>query len=381
MPHMITGTDSRKKLLIDPGPVPMRLLLSLALFLPLLAQQPGSSIHWKDVRDLRVEGQGWKDTQDPFDRFPARAETSVRKPVWDLSRDSAGLAVRFATNAATIHARWTLRKERLAMPHMPATGVSGLDLYVKLPTGWHWVANGRPEKTTNEQVLLKNWPGGSREYMLYLPLYNGVTSVEIGVPPEATIESAPARSTDVRPVVFYGSSILQGGCASRPGMAYPSIVGRRLDWPTINFGFSGNGKSEPEIATLFAELDPAVYVYDSLPNLSVEEARERVEPFLRVLRKSHPKTPIVLVENAIYADVQFSEQRRMLIAEKNRILRTVHDKLRKEGDKNLYYVPAGKLYGSDGEATVDGTHATDLGFIRMADTIAPVLKPLLKRRR
>jgi len=380
MTHMTAGTDPRKKRLPGPGPDPIRLLLSFALFLPLLAQQPGTSVHWKDVRSLRVEGQGWTDTKDPFDRFPARAEPAVRKPVWDLSRDSAGLAVRFVTDAATIHARWTLRKQRLAMPHMPATGVSGLDLYVKLPTGWHWVANGRPEKTSNEQVLLKNWPGGSREYMLYLPLYNGVTSVEIGVPAGATIEPAPARSTDVHPVVFYGSSILQGGCASRPGMAYPSIVGRRLDWPTINLGFSGNGKSEPEIASLFAELDPAVYVYDSLPNLSVEEARERVEPFLRVLRKAHPKAPIVLVENAIYTDVQFADQRRTVVAEKNRILRAVYDKLRKEGDKHLSYVPAGKLYGGDGEATVDGTHATDLGFMRMADTITPVLKPLLKRR-
>jgi lysophospholipase L1-like esterase len=375
MPCTVAGTDSIGKTHIQ------RLLLPFALFLPLLAQQTPPSIQWKDVRQLRVEGQGWTGTKDPFDRFPARAEATVRKPVWDLSRDSAGLVVRFVTNAPTIHARWTLRKDKLALPHMPATGVSGLDLYVKLPAGWHWVANGRPEKTTNEQILLRNWPGGSREYMLYLPLYNGVTSVEIGVPSDASIEPAPARSADVRPVLFYGSSILQGGCASRPGMAYPSIVGRRLDWPTINLGFSGNGKSEPEIAALFAELDPAVYVYDSLPNLTLEEARERVEPFLRTLRKAHPKTPIVLVENAIYTNVQFSEQSRTLITEKNRVLQTVYGKLRKEGDKNLHYVPAGKLYGSDGEATVDGTHATDIGFMRMADTITPVLKPLLKRRR
>jgi lysophospholipase L1-like esterase len=146
-------------------------------------------------------------------------------------------------------------------------------------------------------------------------------------------------------------------------------------------GFSGNGKSEPEIAALFAELDPAVYVYDSLPNLTLEEAKERVEPFLRVLRKAHPKTPIVLVENAIYTDVQFAEQRRTLIAEKNLVLRAAYDKLRKEGDKRLYYVPAGPLYGTDGEATVDGTHATDVGFMRMADAITPVLKPLLKERK
>lgn len=355
----------------------MRYLFALIL-LPAFAQQPTPGLRWHDARNLTIEGQAWTDTKEPFDRFPGRSEGAVRKPVWELSRHSAGLSVRFVTDAATISARWTLRSDRLAMPHMPATGVSGLDLYVKLPTGWHWVANGRPQKAENEQVLLRNWPGGRREYMLYLPLYNGVTSVEVGVPEGAAIEAAPARRPGVKPVLFYGSSILQGGCASRPGMAHTSIIGRRLDWPVLNFGFSGNGKSEPEIAALFAELDPAGYVYDSLPNLTVEEAKERVEPFLRTLRKAHPNTPIVLVENALYTDIQFNEQRRTLITEKNRILRSVYEKLRKEGDKNLRYVPAGKLYGSDGEATVDGTHATDVGFMRMADAIAPVLKPLLK---
>ncbi len=357
----------------------MRFLL-LLLAASLFAQQTEPPVRWVDARRLRVEGQGWTETQQPFDRLPAKAEPLVRPPVWNLSHHSAGLAVRFLTDAAAIRARWTLRNARLAMPHMPATGVSGLDLYVRLGTGWHWVANGRPEKTSNEQTLLRDWPGGMREYMLYLPLYNGVTAVEIGVPPEAALREAPAQPGDVRPVVFYGSSILQGGCASRPGMAYPAIAGRQLDWPVINLGFSGNGKSEPEMAALFAELDPAAYVYDSLPNLSVEEARERVEPFLRVLRQAHPRTPIVLVENVIYTDAQFSRERLSLITAKNRILREVYDKLRKAGDKHLRYVPADRLYGSDGEATVDGTHATDAGFLRMAAVITPVLRAILPRR-
>ncbi len=359
----------------------MRLPIALLLFLvPGLAQESAPAVRWTDARKLGVEGQGWTDTKHPFDRFPARAEGIVRKPVWDLSHHSAGLRVRFVTDAATVRARWTLRSERLAMPHMPATGVSGLDLYVRLPHGWHWVANGRPEKVTNEQTLVANWPGGKREYMLYLPLYNGIESVEIGVPPDSALEPGPSYPPEVRPILFYGSSILHGGCAARPGMAYPSIVGRMLDWPTINLGFSGNGKSEPEIAALFAELDPAVYVYDSLPNLTAQEAVERVEPFLRTLRKARPKTPIVLVENAIYPNMQFSEDRRKLIAAKNTTLKSVCQKLRKEGDRNLYYVPADNLYGHDGEATVDGTHPTDIGFLRMAETIAPVLRPLIRKR-
>jgi lysophospholipase L1-like esterase len=361
----------------------MRLLLVCLLSaaaMPAPAQDATPALRWTDVRQMRVEGQGWTETAAPFDRFPARAESSVRKAVWDLSRHSAGIAVRFVTNASTIHARWTLRNERLAMPHMPATGVSGLDLYVRLPRGWHWVANGRPLKTDNEQALLRDWPGGEREYLLYLPLYNGVTSVEIGVPEGASLAPAPGRPAGVRPIVFYGSSILQGGCASRPGMAYPAILGRMIDWPVINLGFSGNAKSEPEIATLLAELDPAVFVYDSLPNLSAEEARERVEPFLRSLRKARPQTSILLVENAIYTDVQFSEPRRTLIASKNQTLRQTFDKLRKEGDRLLFYIDGRKLFGDDGEATVDGTHPNDIGFLRMAEAIEPTLRRALTRR-
>lgn len=216
--------------------------------------------------------------------------------------------------------------------------------------------------------------------MLYLPLYNGVTSVEVGVPERWSLEAAQARREGMKPVVFYGSSILQGGCASRPGMAYTSILGRKLDWPVINLGFSGNAKSEPEIAALIAELDASVYVYDSLPNLNAEEAKERVEPFLRALRKARPGEPIVLVENPIYTDVQFSDQKRTLIESKNATLRAAYEKLRKEGERNLYYVPASGLFGDDGEATVDGTHPTDLGFLRMAETIEPVLRRALKRR-
>jgi hypothetical protein len=357
-------------------------LLSVLAFAPCLAQEPKpeSALEWHDVRKFVIEGQGWKETKHPFDRLPAKAEGVVRREVWSLSENSAGLCARFVTGAAMIRARWTLRRENLALPHMPATGVSGLDLYVRLPAGWRWIANGRPQKQTNEQTLVGNWPGGKREYMLYFPLYNGAESIEVGVPPGAGIEPGPPRPPGVKPVLFYGSSILQGGCAARPGMAYPSIIGRMLDWPTINQGYSGNGKSEPEIAALFAEIDPAVYVYDSLPNLDAQEAKDRVEPFLRTLRKAHPKTPIVLVENAIYTDIQFNEQRRALIDGKNATLKSVYTKLRKEGDRNLYYVPAQKLFGNDGEATVDGVHPTDLGFLRMAQTIAPVLKPLLRKR-
>ena len=347
------------------------------------AQTPPATeptVTWRDLATLPIEGKGWTDTKATYDRLPAKAEGVVRAPVWGLAQDSAGLRIRFVTDANVIRARWTLRKaNRLAMPHMPATGVSGLDLYVRDAGEWRWLANGRPEKPdTNERILVQGIKKEKREYLLYLPLYNGVSSVEIGLPPGASFAPAPDRYTARKSIVFYGTSILQGGCASRPGMAYPSIVGRMLDWPIINLGFSGNGKTEPEMAQLLAELDPAAYVLDSLPNLDVAQVKERVEPFVAALRAKHPQTPIVLVENVNYADNGFVESRRAKVAEANGYLRTLYDRLKKGGDAHLHYVHAGHLLGGDGEDTVDGTHPTDLGFMRMAQGVTPIVREALQ---
>ena len=346
-----------------------------------LGRAADTSTTWQSLDEWPLEGKGWTDSRSRYDRLPAKAEQAVRPPVWNLSQDSAGLRMRFVTDATEIKARWKLRKpERLAMPHMPATGVSGLDLYVRDEGEWRWIGAGRPTKPdANEAVLVKGLAtGAKREFLLYLPLYNGVASVEIGVPPGSVFERAPDRDGPRRPIVFYGTSILQGGCASRPGMAYPAILGRMLEWPTVNLGFSGNGKTEPEMASLLAELDPAAYVLDSLPNLDVAQVKERVEPFLRTLRTAHPTTPVVLVENVSYADAGFIDSRRLKVAEANTFLRALHDRLVKAGDKNLHYVSAAFLLGGDGEDTVDGTHPTDLGFMRMAEGMAPVLREALK---
>jgi hypothetical protein len=346
---------------------------------PVPAPAPPSPT-WYNLAKLNVEGKGWPKTKNLYDRLPASAESIVRAPVWSLAQDSTGLRYRFITDADSLHARWKLRQSKLAMPHMAATGVSGLDLYVRDGSQWHWLAVGRPEKPdVNEATLVAGLKRGRREYMLYLPLYNGVDSVEIGVPEGATFEPATDRYESLKPVVFYGTSIVQGGCAARPGMAYPSIIGRMLDRPTINLGFSGNGKMEPEIAKLLADLDPSAYVLDSLPNLTAAEAAERLGPFVRTLRAAHPLTPIVLVENITYSNAPYLEDRKAKANDVNALLRAEYDKMASAGDKNVYYVPTAQLLGADGEDTVDGTHPTDLGFLRMAQGIAPALTKALQK--
>lgn len=339
--------------------------------------QPKAAIEWRDVRKATIEGQGWQDLKHPFDRLPAKAEGVVRPPVWSLAQNSAGIAARFVTDAPEMHFKWSVRKKSLALPHMPATGVSGIDLYARSGNGWRWLATGMPREAALSEKSVTGLTAERREYMLYFPLYNGLDTLEIGLPAGTSFEAAPARAGKA-PVVFYGTSILQGGCASRPGMAYPSIIGRKFDWPTINLGFSGNGKTEPEMSGLLEELKPAAYVLDSLPNLSPAETAERVPPFFRMIRASHPQTPIVLVENVEYTDAPFVASRLKKYKDANAHLKAFYEQLKAEGDRHVYYVKASDLLGDDGEGTVDGTHPTDIGFARMADGVGRVLEPILK---
>jgi broad specificity phosphatase PhoE len=335
---------------------------------------------WFDIREFGVEGRGWDDTKDFYDRLPAKAEELVRQPVWDLSHDSAGLCVRFVSRATTLRARWALIRSWLYLPNETAIANSGLDLYVKTETGWHWLAVGQPTAQTNEVTLVENLLPGEREYLLYLPLYNGVKSVELGVPTNNIIEKAPAWGPGTRkPIVFYGTSILQGLSASRPGMVHSAILSRKFNWPVINLGFSGNGKMEPELATLLAELDPSVYVLDCLPNMDAGEITERVEPFVRKLRSAHPETPIVLVEDRTMQDSFLIAGRMEYYHLKDRAaLRTAYENLQQSGVTNLYYIPGEHLFGDDGEGSVDGSHPTDLGFTRQAEIFAQTLGPILQ---
>ena len=340
------------------------------------------STRWFDLKVLNIEGQAWKETKAPFDRFPAKAEKKVRDAVWGLSRHSAGLCARFETSATSIKARWTLTAARLEMPHMPATGVSGLDLYVKSEDGiWRWLAVGQPKAQTNEVTLVSSIPAGSHEFLLYLPLYNGVSSVEIGLPADAKFSKAePYKNEDGslrKPIVFYGTSITQGGCASRPGMVHTAIMQRRLDHPVVNLGFSGNGRMEMEVVELMAEIDASCFVIDCLPNLEPKEVAERTEPLVRKLREARPKTPILLVEDRSYSDAFLVTSKRERNEYSRHALHSAHARLRGDGVEGLFYLDGDFLLGADNEGTVDSSHPTDLGFFRQADAFEQVLRPIL----
>ncbi len=332
---------------------------------------------WHDIATWGVEGQGWTDVESPFDRLPARAKGTVSEVVWDLSRMSAGLHVRFETDAPSVTARWTLTSKQFAMINMPASGVSGLDLYAKDERGtWRWLSTACPGESTDcEAGLASGMPPARRSYLLCLPLYNGVSSVRIGVDPKAHLAPLPRRKT--KPVVIYGTSIVHGACASRPGTCHAAILGRRLDREIINLGFSGNGRMNPEIAELMGELDAAVFVIDCLPNMNGDEVAERTEPFIRILRKARPDTPIVLVEDRTGPHTTFFPDGRLQHVHRRAALRAACRNLTDAGLHGLFYLEGERLLGDDGDDTVDGSHPTDLGFWRMANAYESIVRPLV----
>lgn len=360
-----------------PPPV---LLLALLFAVPLLmgTLAPPAEEEWHNPAEFDLEGKGWADTEAFFDRLPAHAKGKAPKDVWGLSKDSAGMAVRFQTDSRQIAVHWVLTSGNLAMPHMPATGVSGVDLYRKTAEGsWRFVQNGRPEAIPENRAsfAVGGDSGPMREYLLYLPLYNGVRSLEIGIAPGAHIQkAAPRPAARSRSIVFYGTSITQGGCASRPGMAYTAILGRALDQPVINLGFSGSGRMEPEMAALLAELDPQLFVIDCLANMAAllpeDEIARRVTGLAQTVRKARPNTPILFVGQS-----SIRPERHPTPA--SRVQEQAVKRLQAEGVTGLYLLDGAHLLGADEEGTVDGSHPNDLGMMRMAEAMTPAMRAIL----
>jgi len=337
----------------------------------------GDGLLWHDVTNWGIEGKILPDQERTrwFDRLPASAESKVTGAVWSLSRHSAGMMVRFKTDAKSIHVHYKLLNSNLAMPHMPATGVSGVDLYARDEDGkWRWVQVVRPSQQEIKSQIVSGLAPGYREYAAYLPLYNGVEFMQIGVPPGSKFDPSDPRK---KPIVFYGTSITHGACASRPGMVHTAIIGRRFDRPVVNLGFSGNGKMHEEVGDYLTQIDAAMYVIDCLPNMNAKMVSERCVPLVKQIRGEKPSTPIVLVEDRRNTNSWILPDRERHHNENHAALETAYKTLTSDGIKHLYYIPGDHLYGDDGEGATDGSHANDLGFMRQADVFAPVLRAAL----
>jgi len=342
-----------------------------------LAQETNEYVWWNPSNSdfFVVEGQAWPDkVEATYDRLPKDSEKKVRGPVWRLSKHSAGLLIRFKSDAQEIKVRYTVKGEH-AMPHMPATGVSGVDLYVRNKEGDFLWCKGNYSFNDTIQYHFKNLELKDKQdakvidYQLFLPLYNSVEWLEIGVSKDSYFEPLPVRKE--KPIVVYGTSIAQGACASRPGMAWTSILSRKMDSPLINLAFSGNGLLENEMIELLNSIDAKIYILDCLPNLvpnkdrTSEELYQRIITSVRMLREKHQKTPILLVDHSGYPNGFTNKSLYEAYMEVNEINEKAFEQLKSEGVENLYRLTKESLnLGMDD--FVDGSHPSDLGMMNYA---------------
>lgn len=344
------------------------------------AKQPRQAeITYIDASIFPVYGKAYADDGPRYRRFPTRLHGVVRDTLWNLGCNSAGLYIRFRTDAPEIHALWS--NTGYSMPHMTLCGVGGLDLYAFLDGEWRFVGSGfdsyADSQTEHYRKLVGSMEPQMREYMLYLSLYDDVRCLELGVPAGYVIEQPVLGSPrSESPIVMYGTSILQGGCASRPGMAHTNIIARRLDRTVINLGFSGNAFLDMDVARLMAEVEhPSVFVLDYVPNATAKRIEARGEAFFRLLRDRHPDVPVVFVEEPQFAHSVVNQATAKEILSRNGAQRALFQSLKDAGETNIYYVDSRGMTTS--EDFVDGVHLTDLGMLHYADFMVPVLRKVL----
>lgn len=341
-----------------------------------------NELNWLTLQSapLEINGLPWQaENGSELVRFPLRLKNDLPPEVWDLAQDPTGGRIRFSTNSTKL----VIRLEYPSPPgmrNMHAFGQTGVDLY--LDGAYRGTAIATADSKPGvpvEHVYFENQPRQERQITLYLPLYKPVKVLGIGVDKDATVGKAAPFALP-KPVVFYGTSITQGGCASRSGMSYQAILGRTLNIDHVNLGFSGNGKGEPVVAQAIAEIDAGMFVLDfAVNNETLESLVEVYDPFIATLREKHPDTPILAITPIANTKEQFNPDNK---SEGMRAhIRQVVSRRIGAGDKHLQLLEGTDMLGPDRlDGLVDGSHPNDLGFQWMADDIAIRISKMLGLR-
>ena len=398
----------------------IRILFSIALALLVLdtAAEERKELRMREFDPIdvgaEVHGSGWESLAGRFVRLEDSAEGLVRKPVWDLSRNSAGLSLVFRSNTRRLELSFDVFGWK-GMNHMPATGVSGVDLfaykpdgeelwcaakfmpqfkeeYIEVPATGSQTATAQTSSTPSsaqartvrvtrvaysfEQI---DYEEGCEEYEwhLYLPLYNTVENFRMAVEEGCRLEWVPRDER--QPIVVYGTSIAQGACATRPGMAWTNLVERELRYPVVNLGFSGNGKLEAELFALLDQIDAGVYIIDCLPNIKVtDNFEEKLEAGIKLLREHH-SCPILVVDHSGHTNDR-TNLSRCFPDELNRRQAALVKRLRKEGIKQLYYLTRNEI-AWDKDSMVEGIHPNDRGMMQQAEAVCGKLRQIDRKCR
>lgn len=326
-----------------------------------------------DVRKAPFELRGVFYEDGGFRRMPKSVAERVSEGVAQLSKHTSGGRVFFSSDSQCIALNCT-RPGFWAMGHMARTGNGGFDLYERICGKWVYRDTFVPPsdpKGFSSIVDLKTTE--KRDLMLHMPLYAPISSLHIGVIKGSSLERCGAEYARKKPIVFYGSSITQGGCASTPGGDYAGRVSRRFDSDYVNLGFSGSGKAEIPMMEYIASLDMSCFVYDYDYNApDTDYLRATHYRGYRIVRDAHPDMPIIMMSCPNYDRIGYdAPERRDIIAES-------YARALADGDKNVYFVDGREhfaTFNADG-CTVDGCHPNDLGFYRMAEAVGSVLEKI-----
>lgn len=352
------------------------LILVVAMFSaqPLCAASKDNR-KYVDAKTLTIINKAQEDGL-PFCRIDA-SKYDAPKGAKEYLSYSTGLAVVFRSNSNAIHARWTTTSNKLKA-NMTPTFQSGLDLYIREGEEWVFagIARTNSHGTNHEFTLVKCMADGEREFMIYLPMFNGVSSLEIGVDKDASIE--PIASPFKHKIMFVGSSITHGASASRPGASYVAHMGRALNAETPNIGLSGMCKLNDYFADIVCDSKADAFVFDTFSNSSAKQIEERLYNFVKRITAAHPGKPMIFLQTLKRDVSHFS----LLAKERNEGQREAAErymaKICKEF-KDVYFVNPGIYVGEDHEGTVDGTHPNDLGVQRTLKVALPKVKKILKK--
>lgn len=368
-----------------------RIILSLVLLASALCAANADEtapVRYVPATDLRIINRGYDNADGPYKRIPAAYKDSVRPDTWQRLQCSSGIGVRFATDSRQIGVKYRLTFNT-HMIHMADTGLKGTDLYIwEGDSVWRHVNTNRPyvkdkEAKITEATYVENLDGKMHDYMVYLPLYDGVEELWIKIDSAATITAGTSELINPRKrIVAYGTSILQGGCASRTGMASTNIISRELNCEVINIGMSGEGKMDSIMARAITRIpDVDLYLIDPVPNCTEMMCDTLTYDFVNILRRARPDVPVVMVEGPIYPYARYDSHFGNYLPRKNAAFRRNYERLKAENPDNLYYVESEGLDGVEDDGTVDGIHLTDLGFRHYADKLKPVLQKILEKKK
>ena len=334
-------------------------------------------ISWYDPTNEPFKLYGVKFEDGLYRRMPMEVAQTVNQGVADLSINTAGGRVCFATDSDCVAISYR-RPSLWKMPHMALAGSAGLNLYIRKDGKLVYYGSFIPDyKTPEGYDSIVTFPNREmREIVIHMPLYCGVKTLSIGVQNDARVEKWNGYKRDDKPVVFYGSSITQGASATTPATDYVSVLSRRFDTDIWNLGFSGSAKGEQTMMDYIAGLDMSVFVYDYDHNApTVEHLAATHYNGYRTVRDAQPDLPIIMCTRPGYGSLRDTSgpARRDVIAE-------TYERALAEGDKNVYFVDGKKVYADffcDG-CTVDGSHPTDYGFFLMANAVGAELEKIFK---